>query len=277
MKSANCEDDKKVNGEQQQGHQVVTSSGPADSGHVGTVTGNGGDHLQASHMLSPASQASLHPSLMSSSLSPGSAGTPGTLATLQVPLATGPGPRPSVPAQARRGTNVAVSKRTRFALHVQKPTGETGSDNDSVVTIDNGVPPPVTVAVTRGAEVHRPPGQQQQQLTQQSLNGPPGHPPGPGIPRGRGRGRGVARGARGGVVGGETRQQMSGQQLRQKFGNNVNGGQQQIDNSTDNDSLVQQPEYNKLKMRFVFLFSGCFTDQPSDLLEVFQQYRLRLP
>ena len=41
--------------------------------------------------------------------------------TLQVPHPPG---RPSVPASARRGTNIAVSKRTRFALQVQKPTGE---------------------------------------------------------------------------------------------------------------------------------------------------------
>ena len=42
--------------------------------------------------------------------------------------------RPSVPPAARRGTNVAVSKRTRFALQVQKPTGE-NSDNDSFTNV----------------------------------------------------------------------------------------------------------------------------------------------
>ena len=51
--------------------------------------------------------------------------------TLQVPHPPG---RPSVPASARRGTNIAVSKRTRFALQVQKPTGEEeGSLNQSPI------------------------------------------------------------------------------------------------------------------------------------------------
>ena len=79
------------------------------------------------------SPASLHPSLQSASLSPA------TPQTLQVPLSgSGSGQggqtRPTVPAAARRGTNVAVSKRTRFALQVQKPTGE-NSDTDSVINI----------------------------------------------------------------------------------------------------------------------------------------------
>ena len=47
--------------------------------------------------------------------------------TLQVPHP--PGRPPSVPVSARRGTNIAVSKRTRFALQVQKSTGEESSQS----------------------------------------------------------------------------------------------------------------------------------------------------
>lgn len=100
----------------------------------------------------------------------------------------------------------------------------------------------------------------------------PGQPP-----RGRGHGRGV-RGS-GGRGGGPERP--TGAQMRHKFGNGVNGGDKtnkvrqgerwwgtqlittrvhqkaalapadlkDPGNSTDNESLVQQPGYNKLKMR----------------------------
>ena len=77
------------------------------------------------------------------------------LSSVQVPAPAGsaPGGAPVVASAARRGTNVAVSKRTRFALQVlawvcsalngqsrtiafqvQKPTGE-NSDNDSVTNL----------------------------------------------------------------------------------------------------------------------------------------------
>ena len=79
---------------------------------------------------------------------------------------------------------------------------------------------------------------------------------------GRGLGRGRGRGGRGG--GGE---RLSGAQMRQKFVTSVNGGDKPrpgtgagsslgvagagdtAGNSTDTESLVQQPGYNKLKMR----------------------------
>ena len=78
---------------------------------------------------------------------------------------------------------------------------------------------------------------------------------------GRGLGRGRGRGGRGG--GGE---RLSGAQMRQKFVTSVNGGDKlrqagsslgvagagagdTAGNSTDTESLVQQPGYNKLKMR----------------------------
>ena len=55
-----------------------------------------------------------------------------------------PGTRPHT-ASAQRGTNVAVSKRTRFALQVQKPTGEEGTEGGSkestVSGMDLGVSP----------------------------------------------------------------------------------------------------------------------------------------
>ena len=87
---------------------------------------------RGSGILSPPSSgrgALSPPSLHSSSLSPG---TPHTLqvrgglsllmpprhplSSVQVPAPTGPAP--VVASAARRGTNVAVSKRTRFALQV---------------------------------------------------------------------------------------------------------------------------------------------------------------
>ena len=66
--------------------------------------------------------------------------SPHSSSTLQVP----PGTRPQT-ASAQRGTNVAVSKRTRFALQVQKPTGEEGAEGGSkestVSGMDLGVSP----------------------------------------------------------------------------------------------------------------------------------------
>ena len=110
-------------------------------------------------------------------------------ATLQVPGGAG---RPSVPPSARRGTNLAVSKRTRFALQVQKPTGTeesfSGPASSDLPPEDQVIPgqPP-----GRGGELRKP------------------RSPGGGRGRGRGRGRELVR----------------------------------------EESLVQQPEYNKLKMR----------------------------
>ena len=125
MMKSNAEDNIKLNGDHDQDLMAINNG-------VSSVVSPPGPPVTSdpgSNVLSP---ASLHPSLLSSSLSPGSAADSSHL-TLQVP-GSAPAPRPSAPAQARRGTNVAVSKRTRFALHVQKPTGE-NSDNDSLANI----------------------------------------------------------------------------------------------------------------------------------------------
>ena len=95
-------------------------------------------HISPRHARSPAAQPSLspHSPLASSSAHR----SPHSSSTLQVP----PGTRP-LTASAQRGTNVAVSKRTRFALQVQKPTGEEGTDGGSkestVSGMDLGVSP----------------------------------------------------------------------------------------------------------------------------------------
>ena len=96
-----------------------------------------------------------------------------------------------MPQSARRGTNLAVSKRTRFALQVQKPTGD--SEGSFSEPASGDLPPQdhITGKTSgRGGEVRKP------------------RSPG-GRGRGRGRGREVSR----------------------------------------EETLVQQPEYNKLKMR----------------------------
>ena len=87
-----------------------------------------------------------------------------------------------------------------------------------------------------------------------------GHQP---QPRGRGRGSetrpGSSEPSRGRGRGGDARgdvNRLSGAQMRQRFVKNNNGcvpasgplGPDQSQ-STDTESLVQQPEYNKLKMR----------------------------
>ena len=119
-----------------------------------------------------------------------------------------PIPPPQVPpgssirpqmASAGRGTNVAVSKRTRFALQVQKPTGEEGqgSKESTVSGMDLGlVPSPLagqgglpSPRGARGARRSRSPG---------ARGGRGGQPPGPnGGPPIEGGGRGARGGGRG--------------------------------------------------------------------------------
>ena len=94
-------------------------------------------HISPRHARSPGQPSlSPHSPLASSSAHR----SPHSSSTLQVP----PGTRP-LTASAQRGTNVAVSKRTRFALQVQKPTGEEGTEGGSkestVSGMDLGVSP----------------------------------------------------------------------------------------------------------------------------------------
>ena len=118
-------------------------------------------------LLSPPSVTTLTSTLTPTVASPASTVSS---ATLQVP-----GGRPSVPQSGRRGTNLAVSKRTRFALQVQKPTGDTEGSFPGPASAD--LPPSDQITGKpsgRGGELRKP------------------RSPG-GRGRGRGRGREVGR------------------------------------------------------------------------------------
>ena len=143
-------------------------------------------HLHPSSPRHPAPSLSPHSPLLPPQRSPHGP-------SLQVP----PGQRP--PASAQRGTNVAVSKRTRFALQVQKPTGEEeqeGSKESTVSGMDLGTVPPGphppgglrSPRGGRGARRSRSPG------ARGGRGGPreEGRPPGEGGREGRGGGRGRA-------------------------------------------------------------------------------------
>ena len=73
--------------------------------------------------------------------------------TLQVPGGRGGGGPPS-----RRGTNIATAKRTRFALQVQKPTGEEEAGGGSVspgVVGESGAGLRAGPAIVRGGQARR--------------------------------------------------------------------------------------------------------------------------
>ena len=139
------------------------------------------------------------PSTLTSTLTSTVASPASTVSSARLQV---PGGRPSVPPSARRGTNLAVSKRTRFALQVQKPTGDTEDSFSGPASTD--LPPQDQITGKpsgRGGEVRK-----------------------PRSPGGRGRGRG-----RGREVGRE-------------------------------EPLVQQTEYNKLKLRSAVVEPGLAVD-----------------
>ena len=202
-------------------------------------------HISPRHARSPGQPSlSPHSPLTSSSAHR----SPHSSSTLQVP----PGTRPLATASAQRGTNVAVSKRTRFALQVQKPTGEEGTEGGSkestVSGMDLGVLPSSTAGPGGGLRSPRGGGRGARRSRSPTARG------------GRGAGReGGMDGAQSQALDGMGRAGRGGGKGR---GQAVKGAQPSL--STDDDTLVntlQRDYIQRGKSRWVASCNICLHSQ----------------